>query len=77
MSRFVFRPLMAAVALVGCHATPPAQPISIDVPFSDAEFASWAGTGNANIGGQAFLKTLGGDVKTCAGQDVSLIPDNA
>jgi len=68
---------MIVVMLASCAASPPPQPISIDVPFSDAGFASWAGTGNANIQGQAFLKTLGGDVKTCAGHDVSLIPDNA
>lgn len=33
--------------------------------------------GNANIQGQAFLKTLGGDVKTCAGQIVALFPNNS
>lgn len=36
--------------------------------------AAFAGTGTANLHGQAFLKTVGGDVKTCAGEEVTLMP---
>lgn len=32
------------------------------------------GKGNNTVKGSAFLKTRGGDVKTCAGNDVVLIP---
>jgi hypothetical protein len=69
--------LILSIALVGCAAAPPPRRVSITTPFSDADFQPWAGTGNASIRGQAFLKTVGGDVKTCAGQQVVLIPDNA
>jgi hypothetical protein len=63
------------IALAGCAVAP--VPVSMTVPFSEADFQPWAGTGNASIRGQAFLKTVGGDPKTCAGQEVGLIPDNA
>jgi len=77
MMRITF--LGLSIALVGCVAAcaPPRQLVSITTPFSDADFQPWAGTGNASVRGQAFLKTVGGDVKTCAGQQVLLIPDNA
>jgi hypothetical protein len=42
--------------------------------YADADFAAWTGSGSANLRGQAFLKTVGGDVKTCAGSDVYLLP---
>ena len=32
------------------------------------------GPGPASLHGQAFLKTVGGDVKTCAGEKVALLP---
>jgi len=45
-------------------------------PYVDADFAPWSGPGTATLHGQAFLKTVGGDVKTCAGEAVFLIPGN-
>jgi hypothetical protein len=78
MKRSILWTLMAGILLAGCAAKPPPPtPISVDVPFSDADFRSWVGSGDANIRGQAFLKTLGGDLKTCAGQVVALFPDNS
>jgi hypothetical protein len=43
-------------------------------PFAVADFAPWSGSGPATLHGQAFLKTVGGDVKTCAGSRVVLLP---
>lgn len=59
-----------ALAMSACATTP-------DVPFSNADFASYHGNGPARIEGQAFLKTQGGDVKTCAGEQVLLAPATA
>jgi hypothetical protein len=42
--------------------------------FADEDFRPWAAAGPATLQGQAFLKTVGGDVKTCAGAKVTLIP---
>lgn len=44
------------------------------VAFDPGQAAAFAGSGPANLHGQAFLKTVGGDVKTCAGEDVFLMP---
>jgi hypothetical protein len=65
----------ALAALAGCVA--PAQPYVLKTPFSTADFQPYVGTGPATLHGQAFMKTVGGDVKTCAGQTVYLMPDNA
>jgi hypothetical protein len=46
----------------------------VQTPFDEAQAIPFAGTGSANLRGQAFLKTIGGDVKTCAGEDVVLVP---
>ena len=80
MKKLVFCIAAAGFVLVGCAGNSPAPPpqrMSMTVPYSDADFGSWAGIGNADIQGQAFLKTVGGDVKTCAGQNVVLAPDNS
>lgn len=45
--------------------------------YSAADFAAYEGTGNANLNGQAFLRTKGGEVRTCAGSDVLLFPGTA
>lgn len=59
-----------ALFLSGCATTPPAPP----VPF-DATGLEWAkGKGNNSVSGDAVLRTRGGDVKTCAGLDVKLLP---
>lgn len=47
---------------------------AMDASFDPKQAAAYAGAGPANLHGQAFLKTVGGDVKTCAGEDVVIIP---
>lgn len=47
---------------------------SMDSAFSPEKLAPWKNSGSALLTGQAFLKTLGGDVKTCAGATVTLLP---
>lgn len=45
-----------------------------DIPFSPAD-AAWAADGGKNsVIGNAMLRTVGGDVKTCAGLPAQLVP---
>ena len=62
-------PLILALAFSGCEA-----PQSRTSTYKAAEYARYAGTGTAKITGQAFLKTVGGDVKYAAGNRVWLYP---
>ena len=62
--------LSFALALAGCVA-----PIhEFRNQFRDEDFAAIPVTGSGIITGQAFLKTMGGDVKFGAGNPVDLIP---
>jgi len=63
-----------SVLLVSC--VPGYRPIPAvkRIPFPETEYQSLTQTGNATIRGQAFLKTRGGDVKTGAGNIVTLEP---
>jgi hypothetical protein len=45
--------------------------------YNDTDFKPYSGAGPATLNGQAFLKTVGGDVKTCAGNQVLLVPATA
>jgi len=56
--------------LAGCETVEPV----VRIEFPEAEYAALAETGKASVRGQAFMKTLGGDVKTAAGNDVTLNP---
>ena len=44
------------------------------IPFPIEEYNVLSKTGNASLTGQAFMKTLGGDVKYAAGCDILLSP---
>src|SRR5437660_1605419 len=44
------------------------------VPFNEAEFTRYAGSGTSSVVGQAFLKTRGGEVRYGAGNEVVLVP---
>lgn len=54
-----------------CHLTNAA---AMRTHFDASAMAPWSGGGPATLHGQAFLKTVGGDVKTCAGARVLLLP---
>jgi hypothetical protein len=60
-------PFIAALILSACtvHRTAVYEP---------REYAPYAGTGTGKITGQAFLKTVGGDVKYAAGNLINLHP---
>jgi len=55
----------------GCASEPSHQ---ILTPFLDDDFQTWRKTGPYTITGQAFYKQPGGQVMTCAGESVSLMP---
>ena len=61
-----------AVALLsGCMSIP--KPVSLPA-FPQAEYDKLKLEGSEKLTGQAFLKTLGGDVKVAAGSQVVLMP---
>jgi len=61
--------LVALLSLTGCI-----QVYQRQARFNEAEFAPFTKTGSASLSGQAFLKTVSGDVKYGAGNLVYLIP---
>ena len=73
MRRFAF--LVACLEVSAC-TQPDSQPYLVATPFNPAEVAWAAAPGTASIHGQAFMKTRGGDVKTCAGEKIQLTPES-
>lgn len=71
-----FLGLIAAVLLVGCAAFEP-RVIQIAEPYDEAQAIKQMQKGNNTIKGQAFLRQRGGQVVTCAGSSVALIPATA
>jgi len=68
--------VVAFLILGGCMtADIPATPMASTFAQSDVAWFSKPGTGT--ISGNAVLRTVGGDAKTCAAQQVNLIPDSA
>lgn len=65
------------VALAGCASLPPPPTVPIAAPWSDDAVAWSRGSGTATITGQAVLRTVGGEARTCAGLEARLIPDSA
>ena len=61
---------LLTLALAAC-AAPQQERVA---KYDPAEYARYAGTGSARIAGQAFAKTVGGDVKYAAGNTVRLYP---
>lgn len=65
--------LLMFIAFTGCGL----RTYRITTPFDEAQFIKYSQPGTAKITGQAFLKTLGGDVKYGAGNEIKLTPYNA
>ena len=69
--------VVAACAPLPPAATPAARVITLNERFDPADFA-WARESGTNIiEGAAIMRTIGGDVKTCGGLAVELIPETA
>jgi hypothetical protein len=71
--------LVCAFALAAaCATAPPRQPARVPEqaipPGLAAEYAAYRAAGTASISGQAFLRTLGGDVRLAAGCLVTAEP---
>ena len=53
----------------------PLAPVNIETPFDASQHRRYAASGSGTITGSLFSKTVGGDVKIGAGEEVALIPD--
>lgn len=62
----------AALAIAGCITTRP-----MVSTYNPSEYTKYHQAGTAEVKGQAFLKTQGGEVRYAAGNTVSLIPATA
>lgn len=60
------------LALAGCATAP--EPIALGTSFNPTEVAWFNAPGNNTIRGNAVLRTVGGEVRTCAGLDARLSP---
>jgi len=69
-----------AVAFSACSLTscgPTIKSYALTQSYNEIDFKPFAGPGPSSLSGQGFLKTVGGDVKTCAGNKVYLVPSTA
>ena len=69
-------------ALIGCfviaacaQATPPLY--NTTATFDPAEVAWAEGEGTSSISGSSVIRTVGGEIRTCAGNKVLLIPSSS
>lgn len=75
MRRAIASACLAALALTACATAPVYTTLS--TPFTAADMAWSQAKGVNTISGSALMRTVGGDVKTCAGFEVELAPDSA
>lgn len=61
----------ALLTLGACASTPPIQ---LQNTFKQSDFAWAKAAGNNTITGSAVLRTVGGEVRSCGGFEVDLIP---
>jgi len=66
-TRVVAIVLFSTVATIAMAAT--------KAPFAAEDFAAYEPDGKATLDGEAFAKTNGGQVRTCAAEKVLLAPD--
>lgn len=65
----------ASVAVASCATTPTSPPIPLSSSYDPAEQVIRPGSNS--ISGNAVLRTVGGDVRTCAGYPVTIVPVTA
>jgi len=65
---------LMALTLSGCAGFEPTPPVALTTAFDAAAFAWSTKPGGNTVTGDALLRTRGGDVKTCAGLNVTLLP---
>lgn len=66
--------VLLSMLLTGVLAACGPSKVQLANSFNPAEVAFALRPGTGQISGQAFLKTMGGDVKTAAGNSVALVP---
>lgn len=64
-------------ALAACASVPSVPTIPLQATWSDSDVAWSLGEGTSTVTGQAVLRTVGGEARTCAGLEARLIPDSA
>jgi len=62
--------LTTSLLIAGCTTVE----VPINSSFSSKDVSWFNSQGTNTIAGSAFLRTKGGDIKTCAGYDVTLLP---
>ncbi len=71
---YVIVSLLALLMFTSCVQQ---KSYTIKTPFRPEDWKLASETGNCRLEGQAILKTKDGDVKTCAGEEVILMPYNS
>jgi hypothetical protein len=66
---------VALCFLVSACAAP--TPHTVAIPFNPSEVAWFSAPGNNTIHGSAVMRTVGGEVRTCAGLDANLVPNSS
>lgn len=66
---------LGGIALtLACATAPAPPPTNWNISLDPTEYEPYMAGGSASIFGQAFLRTVGGDVKVAAGSTVTLDP---